>query len=108
MDNVRWAAIQSARMRNNALTQLLVGLVALSVLASSGLAFYYVRSVRALNQLQLQTAVINRNRSLINALAADAVEYSKRNPAMDPLLQSVGMKGRPTGSAPVNPVPAKP
>jgi hypothetical protein len=95
-------------MRNNALTQLLVGLVALSVLASSGLAFYYVRSVQALNRLQLQTAVINRNRSLVNSLAADTVEYSKRNPAIDPLLQSVGMKPRPNGAAPVNPGPAKP
>lgn len=103
-----FAAVQSVRMQNNALTQLLVGLVVLSVLASSGLAFYYVRSVQALNRLQLQTAVINRNRSLVNALAADTVEYSKRNPAIDPLLQSVGMKPRPAGAAPANQAPAKP
>lgn len=94
-------------MRNNAVTQLLVGLVALSVLATSGLAFFYVRSVQKLTRLQLQNAVINRNRGLVNALASDAIEYSKRNPAIDPLLQSVGIKPRAAGPGGVQPA-AKP
>ena len=92
-------------MRNNVLTQLLVGLVALSVLATSGLAFYYVRSVQKLNRLQLQSAVINRNRGLVNSLATETLEYSKRNPAIDPVLQSVGIKPKPAGSVPMPPAP---
>jgi hypothetical protein len=87
-------------MKNNALTNLLVGLVVLSVLATAGLAYIYVRSVQRLNQLQLQTAVINRNRTLVNSLASEALEYSKRNPAIDPVLQSVGLKPRPGVGAP--------
>jgi hypothetical protein len=89
-------------MRKNALTSLLVGLVALSVLATSGLAFLYVRSVQKLHRLQFQTAMANRNRSLINSLANDALEYSRRNPAIDPVLQSVGLKPRPGSPAPQN------
>ena len=85
-------------MRKSALTNLLVGLAALSVVATAGLASYYVRSVQKLNRLQFQVAVINRNRSLVNALANEAMEYSKRNPAIDPVLQSVGI--RPKGSLP--------
>jgi hypothetical protein len=85
-------------MRNGALTTLLVGLLVLSVLATAGLALYYVRSVRTLNVLQLQTTVINRNRSLVNSLAGEALEYSRRNPSIDPVLQSVGIK--PRGNAP--------
>jgi hypothetical protein len=94
-------------MRNNALTSLLVGLVALSVIATASLAFFYVRSVQKLNRLQFQTSVINRNRALINSLASESVEYSKRNPAIDPLLQSVGIKPKAGMSAPQS-APRKP
>ena len=87
-------------MKNNILTNLLVGLVVLSVLATSGLAYIYVRSVQKLNQLQLQNAFITRNRTLINSLANEAIEYSKRNPAIDPILQPfVDVKPKP-GAAP--------
>jgi hypothetical protein len=79
-------------MQSNALTNLLLALVALAVLATAGLAVYYVRSVQKLNVLQLQTAVINRNRALANSLVNEAVDYSKHNPAMDPILQSLGIK----------------
>lgn len=86
-------------MRNDVLTKLLVGLVVLSVLATSGLAFLYVRSVQKMNQLQRQAAFVNRNRALVNSLAAEAVEYSKRNPAIDPVLQSVRIKPKPRPAA---------
>lgn len=79
-------------MRSHGLTNLLVGLVALAVLATAGLALYYVRCVQKLNGLQLQAALVNRNRALGNALANEVLEYSKRNPAIDPVLQSVGIK----------------
>jgi hypothetical protein len=92
-------------MRNNALTNLLVGLVVLSVVATSALAIMYVRSVQKLNILQLRTSLITRNRTLLSSLAAEAVEYSKRNPEIQPVLQSVGIAGRmPAAPAP----PAKP
>jgi hypothetical protein len=89
-------------MRHNALTNLLVGLAALSMVATAGLAGLYVRSVQKLNRLQFQTAVINRNRALANSLANEAVEYSKRNPAIDPVLQSVGLKPK-AGASPAQP-----
>ena len=82
-------------MRNNAFTSLLVGLVVLSVLTTSGLALYYVRCIQRLNRLQFQNAVITRNRALLNSLASESVEYSRRNPSLDPVLQSVGIKARP-------------
>jgi hypothetical protein len=92
-------------MRNNQLTNLLVGLTALSVVATSGLAAIYVRSVQKLNRLQYQSAVINRNRNLVNSLANEVLEYSKRNPSIDPVLQSVGLKPK-AGAAPAQPAPA--
>ncbi len=93
-------------MRNNAFTQLLVGLTALSILATAGLAFYYVQTVRKLNLLQSQAALLNRNRTLVNALVNDTVEYSKHNPSIDPILQSVNIKPRPgTAPPPASPKP---
>ena len=93
-------------MRNSVLTKLLVGLVVLSVVGTASLAYLYVRSVQKLNRLQFQTAVINRNRSLINALANETVEYSKHNPAIDAVLQSVGIK--PKAGAATTQSPFKP
>jgi hypothetical protein len=92
-------------LRNNAFTHLLVGLVVVVVMATSFLAFSYIRSVRKLNVLQLQTALISRNRTLANSLVNDVLEYSKRNPAVDPILQSIGAK--PRAGAPANQVPPK-
>ena len=83
-----------------------MGLVALSILATASLAFYYVRSVQKLNRLQFQTAIINRNRALVNALVSESVEYSKRNPAIDPILQAVGVK--PKSGAPQSLPASKP
>ena len=91
-------------MRSHALTNLLVGLTALSVVATAGLAALYVRSVQKLNRLQFQSAVINRNRTLVNSLATEVLEYSKRNPAIDPVLQSVGIKPK-LGALPAQPAP---
>lgn len=94
-------------MRNDALTKLLVGLVILSVLVTSGFAFLYVRSVQKMNRLQLQAALVNRNRALVNSFAAEAVEYSRRDPTIDPLLQSLGIKAMPK-STPGQPTRTQP
>jgi hypothetical protein len=92
-------------MKHQPWTNLLLGLVAVSVLATAALAFFYVRSVQKLNRLQFQASVVNRNRALVNALAAETVEYGKRNPAMQALLQSVGIRANPSANAPS---PARP
>jgi hypothetical protein len=82
-------------MNQSFFTTLLVGLLALAVLVTTGVALMQVRSVQKLSQLQVQAALINRNRALINSLASEALEYSKRNPAIDPLLQSFNIKPKP-------------
>jgi hypothetical protein len=92
-------------LNQNILTNFLLGLLALAILATAGIALWQVRSVQKLNSLQFQAVEINRDRARINALATEAVEYSKRNPAINPLLQSVGVK--PQTSAPAANAPSK-
>lgn len=82
-------------MNNNYLAGALVGLLFLSALSASLFCFRYLTCMRKLSHLQGQFATIQNRRNQIQALANDAVEYSRRNPAIDPLLQDVSIKPRP-------------
>ena len=79
-------------MKNTPLTTILLGVLAVSALASVVLCWLYISNTRELRGLQTQASLINNNRALINALAADTLEYSKTHPAIDPILESVGLK----------------
>ena len=87
-------------MKNSPLTTILLGVLTLSALASVLLCWMYISNTRELRSLQTQAAMINNNRALINALAADSVEYSKTHPGIEPILESVGLKpGKTTPTA---------
>jgi hypothetical protein len=79
-------------MKNTPLTTILLGVLTLSALASVVLCWLYISNTRELRSLQAQAVQINNNRALIDALARDTVEYSKTHPAIDPLLESIGLK----------------
>ena len=85
-------------MKNNPLTTVLLGVLTLSALASVVLCWLFISNTRELRTLQFGVATVQNNRNVINSLASDAVEYSKKNPAIDPILQSVNLK--PGKSAP--------
>ncbi len=79
------------------LNGVLAVVAAASVLVSLVMTFQFGRLVRAsqgLNaqarQLQGQVVLVSRNRALMQALARDAIEYGKRNPAMASLLKRHG------------------
>lgn len=80
--------------KNITLTGVLVVILLLSALANLALCIRYVRTVNAAQhlhsvstRLQVQTALAARNRSLIQSIASDAIEYSKKNSAMAAVLQ---------------------
>jgi hypothetical protein len=93
-------------MKNNGMTTILLGALTLSALASVVLCWLYISSTREWRSLQGQANIINNNRTLINALAADTMEYSKTHPAVDPILESAGLKAgkaaSTTGSKPLS------
>lgn len=70
----------------------LVALIFCSALFSLLTAFLYMKGTGELRGLQAQAARIENSRNLLRAIAAESLEYSKRNPAIDPILQSVGLK----------------
>ena len=79
-------------MKNDPITTLLLFLLTLCVLATAITSFAFVTSMRTLHTLQYESAIISRKRTIAQALVTDAVEYSKRNPTILPILQSVGIR----------------
>ena len=82
-------------MKNSPVTTILLGLLAASAVVSFILCMLYNKSQGEFRQLQAQAIFINQRNALIQQLAMDAVEYSKKNPEIDPLLQAAGLKPKP-------------
>ena len=70
----------------------MVGALLLGSVAIFGLAILYEYHFRQLRRLQPQVIAAQNNRTLVTSLVAEALEYSKRNPAIDPILESIGAK----------------
>ena len=87
-------------MKNDPLIGTLVGVLALSALASVALCYLYVAKSRELRALQGQVMLVTNRRAAFNALIVDSMEYSKKNSAIDPILVAFGAK---TNSAPNKP-----
>jgi len=95
-------------MKSNAMTTVLLGLLTLSALASVVLCLLFTTNTRQKNVLQSEATAIINKRTIVNALANDAVEYSKKNQAIDPILESVGYHlGKSTSAATNRPTTTK-
>jgi hypothetical protein len=87
-------------MRNGSSTTVLLGLLVISALLSIGLFWRVIAKERELRDLRMTAAQINNRRALAAALAGDALEYSKKNPSIDPILEAAGVKPPKTAAAP--------
>jgi hypothetical protein len=79
---------------------LLVGLASILAALSAGvtsLAYQYVQLTRALNAAQHTITQVELRQNRLKALVNEAIEYSKRDPSIDPLLYSAGAKQPPVG-----------
>jgi hypothetical protein len=70
----------------------LMGLLAISAVASLYFCYESVMNTSELNRLQNQASMVNQNRAVMNAVASEALEYSKHNPAIDPILEEAKIK----------------
>jgi len=84
-------------MKSPQFTTILMGLTAFSAVATIILFMMTVSRSRETGQLQPMVARIQQNGIAVNNLLAELTEYSKRDPQIKPLLQSV------TQSTPVQP-----
>jgi hypothetical protein len=79
-------------MKNDSLARMLMGVLAASAVASVILFVLFYLNQRSLRSLQGQAYFINNRKALVGALIGDCVEYSKQNPAIDPILEGIGAK----------------
>ena len=95
-------------MRSNPLGAVLVTLLFMAALGTAWLSVRYLFATRELQRLQAAAASMNGTLSAAQMLANEAVEYSRHNPAIDPILQQYELKAKPAASpGPVAPKPGK-
>jgi hypothetical protein len=93
-------------MRKSPLTTFLLVVLVVSTLISVALCFFHISSTRQLRVLQAQAQMVNNNRAFVASLAAEMVEYSKKNPAIIPVLEASGLGSKPAAPAPAAPAPS--
>lgn len=80
-------------MNRDPITVILAGALLVSVTLTAGLCYWYLH-LSAQNQVaQRQIAQVSANRASLQALAAECVEYARKNTNIIPVLQSLGLRG---------------
>lgn len=74
-------------MKNNQLIGILVAILFVTTGVAGFLLMRYTSTVRARRQIAPQLVFAHNEEGVFNALAADAVEYGKRNHDIDPILR---------------------
>jgi hypothetical protein len=87
-------------MKSNSLPTILLGLLAVSALASLVLCWSFISSVRDARALQPQVAAAQNNRAIASSLAGDVLAYSKTHPDINPILEAVGLKEKSVSANP--------
>jgi hypothetical protein len=88
-------------MKSDPLTGTLVGVLCVSVLASIYYFYAYVSKTHEFRQVQAQFTFIQQREPYVRQMIGEVLEYSKTHPAIEPLLENVGLK--PKANAPAQP-----
>jgi len=85
-------------MKSNTLGRLLVSVLFACAVLAAWASVRHFFSMREAQRLQGRAIAINNIRNAAQALANEALEYSKRNPAIDPILQQFDIKPKATNA----------
>ena len=81
-----------ASMKNSWFTGALAGVLVVAAFAAALLVARVFLTTRQLRSLQPMLVEVNNRLNFAQALLNETLEYSKRNPAIDPLLVSLNFK----------------
>lgn len=89
-------------MKSNGTTTTLNWALAIVVAATAMFGIKYYFKTREVRSLQTQMAGYQNKQAILNNLVAECLEYSKRNPSIDPILEANNLKPKstPTGTKP--------
>jgi biopolymer transport protein ExbB/TolQ len=82
-------------IKSNPLSVILVFVLFLSALASCWSAAWWFLGARELQALEYEFQSLNQTSTAMQSIANEALEYSRRNPSIDPLLVQFELKPRP-------------
>lgn len=86
-------------MKSNAINSILTGILAVSLVLSVIFCVQFIFQTREWRTLSGQINGINVYRNGIQLLAADCLQYSEKNSAINPILESVNLKPSKTAPA---------
>jgi hypothetical protein len=93
-------------MKQSPLPKILLGVLALIAVLSAYYSYSALKNGSELREFQTKLTLINQRLPVINALAMDLIEYSKKNPGLDPLLEAYGIKQGKAPAPGMAPAPA--
>lgn len=91
-------------IKSNPLAVVLVSALFISALASCWFSLWWFFGTRELQAIEFQNQSLVRVSQAMQSLANDAVEYGRKNPAIDPVLYQFELKPR-TAPATGQPAP---
>jgi hypothetical protein len=89
-------------MRRQPLIALLLAGLLINAVAAPILSYRFIQVTRELNRLKSQYNAVNGNTQLLQQLLGEAIEYGKKNPAIDPVLERIGVKSKSTTPTPTS------
>lgn len=79
-------------MKSNGTNSILNWALAIAVIGVGLGAMQYYFKTRESRSLQSQIMSYQNTQALLNSLVADSLQYSQRNPSIDPILEAIGAK----------------
>jgi len=95
-------------IKSNPLAVVLVTVLFLCALASSLFSLNWYLGVKELESIEYQARSLSRISAAMQSLANEAVDYGRRNPAIDPVLLQFDLKPRQAGTPAAVQPPLKP
>jgi hypothetical protein len=92
-------------IKSNPLAVVLVTALFLSALISSWASIWWFLGARELQSLEYQFQSMSQISAAMQSLANDALEYGRRNPAIDPLLYQFDLKAKAAAPPSTSPAP---
>ena len=87
-------------MKSNASNTILTGLLGINLVLSAVFCFRSVTATRDSRRLGYEARTIQIEQARFQSLAAECLAYRDKNPAISPLLESIGLsKAAPAGAA---------
>lgn len=90
-------------MKSNGTTTILNWALAVAVAATAIFGMQYFFKTREVRTLQTQIVNYQNTQVILNNLIAECNEYSKRNPAIDPILEANNVKIKAASAAAKSP-----